>query len=164
MRFHLVVNNMASRYTDYYLRQIGRGDVGPVYRGSRVMQRGRGGFFANILRSLRPLFRSGLSAVKDQAIESTSAIARDIGKKPFREILKEQGKMAATNLAKRGIKRMSSSLGAQTGSGIKRRKKKSVGQSVKKIRQVGGKKKKKTATKKKKTSAKGKKSAKKKKN
>lgn len=44
MFFNLVAISMASRYTDYYMRQIGRGDIGPVYRGSRIVQRGRGGF------------------------------------------------------------------------------------------------------------------------
>lgn len=144
MCFNLVTS-MASRYTDYYLRQIGRGDIGPVYRGSRVLQKGRGGFFANILRNLKPLFRSGLSAIKDQALESTAALAQDIGKKPFRQLLKDHSKMAATNLARRGIKRLRREVDGdtqQTGNGIKRRKKKSGRQSVKRIGQVGGRRKK----------------------
>lgn len=53
---------MASRYTDYYLRQVGRGqaDIGYLYRGRSTVQRGRGvgSFFANILRNLRPLYIS----------------------------------------------------------------------------------------------------------
>lgn len=151
---------MASQYTDYYMSQVGKGqaDIGHLYhgRGSYTVQRGRGvgSFFANVLRYIRPAFKSGLSAVADQALRSTASIANEYnanaGTKPMKQILKEQGKIALKNLASRGVNKLQKKL--QTGSGgIKRKSKSRRSQSSRKklVRQVGGKKRKKGGKKKK---------------
>lgn len=130
-------------YTDYYLRQVGRGqaDIGYLYKGRTTIQRGRGvgSFFANIMRYISPALKSGLNTIADQARESTSAIAKEIafndGKKPIGQILKEQGKVALKRLASKGVSKLSAKM--QKGGSIKLRKK--VGRSqCRKVRQVGG--------------------------
>lgn len=141
---------MASRYTDYYLKQVGRGqaDIGFLYRGGRGgVQKGRGvgSFFSNLFRHLKPLFSTGLTAVAEQALNSGSTLLNEIGKKPIKQILKEQGKTAAKNLAVRSVNSLKRKM--QTGSGIKgKRRRKSVQSTV--VRQVGGKKRRKKPKKK----------------
>lgn len=137
---------MASRYTDYYMQQVGKGqsDIGYLYRGGSTLQRGRGvgSFFANVLRYITPAFKSGFNMLTDQALKSTSAIAKEIGAggdKPLKQILKEQGKVALGNLASTGAEKIRKKM--QTGSGImgiKRKVKRKRGQSKKVIRQIGG--------------------------
>lgn len=150
---------MASQYTDYYMSQVGKGqaDIGHLYhgRGPHSIQRGRGvgSFFANVLRYIRPAFKSGLSAVADQALRSTASIANEYndnaGNKPVKQILKEQGKIALKNLASRGLNKLQTKLQSGSGGGgIRRKSKGRRGQSLKKkpsvvVRQVGGKKRKK---------------------
>lgn len=87
------------------------------------LQRGRGvgSFFINMLRSLKPMARAGLSAVSNQLKDSGRAIASEIGTgaKPLRQIFKEQGTAAVSNLADRGIKK----IRKMSGGSIKRKKK-----------------------------------------
>lgn len=119
---------MDSYYTQYYLRQKGKGlsDIGPLYRSPVLYQRGSGigSFFSGLFKNLKPLMASGLEALKDQSIKSSSAILNDIGRKPFKEILKEQGKVAVKDLTDKGInklKRMNEQRGGRR-KHIKRRK------------------------------------------
>lgn len=102
---------MNSYYTQYYLNQGGSGlsDIGGFYRLPVFHQRGRGGignFFTGVLKYLNPFLSSGYSAIKDQALKSGSAILSEVGKKPFRNILKEQGQIAVNNLAERGFNKI----------------------------------------------------------
>lgn len=99
---------MNTHYTQYYLRQSGSGlsDIGAIYRSPVFEQRGRGGigsFFSGLIKHLRPLVSSGLTALKDQTIKTSANILSDIGRKPLKEILKEQGKSAIENLTNRGL-------------------------------------------------------------
>lgn len=119
---------MYSYYTQYYLRQQGHGlaDIGPLYKGPSIYQRGSGigNFFSGLFRNLKPLISSGLEALRDQSVKTGTAILSDVGRKPFKEILKEQGKIAVQDLTQRGVnklKRMRSQTGGRR-KNIKRRK------------------------------------------
>lgn len=138
---------MDKRYVDYYMRQVGRGysDIGPVFRSGLkrgVRQRGRGGFFSNILRVLNPLFTSGVSALKNQAIDSAGTFMRDVaaGNKPFRDIVKDTGREALTKLTKRGadkvIRKLQGGRGRVVGAVTKRPKQKRSSVSIRST-QVG---------------------------
>lgn len=115
---------MEGRYTKYYLTQDGSGlgDIGILHRGPLIYQRGRGGigdFFSTVIRTLRPLVTSGLSALKDQSLKTGSAILRDIGQKPINNILQEQGSLALQQLTEKGLKKLKRTM--QSGKGIKRK-------------------------------------------
>lgn len=102
---------MNSYYKQYYLRQEGRGlsDIGSLYNVTPFQQEGRGGIgriFSGIFRQLRQLVSSGLSAIKEQAIKSGTAILADIDKKPLKPLSKEQGKIALDNLTQRGVNKL----------------------------------------------------------
>lgn len=120
---------MDSYYTQYYLRQKGAGlsDIGPLYKTPVFYQRGSGigSFFSGLFKHLKPLVSSGIDALKNQSLKTSSAILNDIGKKPFKEILKEQGKVAVKDLTEKGInklKRMNEQKGGSRKKHIKRRK------------------------------------------
>lgn len=107
-------------YIQYYQKQTGGGisDIGELYHAPIFLQRGRGigSFFRGLMKNLKPLFKSGVNALKEQSIKSTNAIVQDLGNKPLKEILKEQGKLAATGLINRGINRLNREK--QEGSGF----------------------------------------------
>lgn len=124
---------MNSYYTQYYLRQGGSGlaDIGPIYKLPSFPQRGRGSignFFAGLFRHLSPLASSGLSAIKDQALKSGSAVLAEFGKKPLANILKEQGKIALSDLTQRGVNKLKK---MQKGSGRVKHVKRSRGRGRK---------------------------------
>lgn len=115
---------MNSYYDQYYVKQAGSGlaDIGGFYRSPVFLQRGRGigNFFSGVYKYIAPFLTPGLHALKEQAIKSTSAALSDIGKKPLKRILSEQGKIALNDLTERGynkFKRMQ-----KGGRRIKRRK------------------------------------------
>lgn len=102
---------MKSHYTQYYLNQAGSSlaDIGGLYKSPIFYQRGRGGignFFAGIFKYLNPLISSGFSAIKNEALKSGSAILSEVGKKPMKTILKEQGQIAVNNLTERGLNKI----------------------------------------------------------
>lgn len=127
---------MEQVYTSYYSNQIGSGlsHIGSLYVSPRVVQHGRGlgSFFASFFRNLKPLFLSGLNAIKDQAMDTGKSILNDFGRKPLRNILAEQGKKALSNLTEKAVNKISSKF--QKGSGkssIRRRIKRKRRQSQK---------------------------------
>lgn len=89
-------------FINYYTIQSGGGisDIGPLYYNQRIVQQGRGigNFFAALYRYLKPVFISGLGALKNQAFKTGSAILEDLGKKPFKEVIVERGKQAFDEL------------------------------------------------------------------
>lgn len=114
---------MTSHYTQYYLRQSGGGlaDIGPIYKASTFHQKGRGSignFFSGLFRYLTPIVTSGVNALKDQTVKTGANILTDIGHKPFKEILKEQGKAALSDLTQRGLVKLKK---MQQGSGTKKK-------------------------------------------
>lgn len=117
---------MEKVYTNYYMSQIGGGthDIGDVYAIPRVIQSGRGSvgaFFSGIFKYLKPLWQSGISALKNQAIKSGKAVLEDIGSRPITEILKHQSVAAVNELKEKGIRKLKNM--AQSGSGLRIKKK-----------------------------------------
>lgn len=102
----------AEVYLKYYQAQAGNGltDIGELYHISpRFHQRGRGGigsFFSGIYRHLKPLLNSGLKALKKQSIKTSANIIKDLGDKPIRDILLDEGKAAVDELALKGMKKL----------------------------------------------------------
>lgn len=96
---------MADTYLHYYKVQSGAGlsDIGPVYYNHRIIQQGRGigSFFAALYRYFKPVFVSGLSALKNQALKTGSSILEELGSRPLQEIITTHGKRAVNEL---GIK------------------------------------------------------------
>lgn len=99
-------------YLKYYQAQAGNGlsDIGQLYHISpKFVQRGRGGigsFFSGIFRHLKPIIKSGLLALKKQSIKTGVNIIKDLGEKPIKDILIEEGKAAVDELAQKGIKKL----------------------------------------------------------
>jgi hypothetical protein len=119
---------MHELYTTYYLNQVGGGinDIGDVFTSPYIIQSGRGigNFLAGLYKHLKPLISSGLHALKKQGIKTGTAVLQDIGKKPMRDILKEQSKIAANELTLKGIaklKKMQDGSGLKLHQGIKRK-------------------------------------------
>lgn len=114
------LNKLTMGYIQYYQRQNGGGisDVGELYHSPIFLQRGRGigNVFKGLMKHLRPLLKSGVNALKEQSVKSANAIVQDLGNKPLKDILKEQGKLAATNLVNRSINRLNREK--QEGSGF----------------------------------------------
>lgn len=111
---------METHYTRYYLAQGGGGlnDIGRLYHAPLIRQQGRGSvgdFFSAVIRHLRPLFMSGLNALKEQGLKTGSAVLNDLGKKPIKQIMEEQANIALHELARKGINKMTG-----RGRGIKR--------------------------------------------
>lgn len=153
----VVVVIMEGRYIKYYLSQGGKGigDIGVLHRSPLIYQRGRGigTLFDTVLRVLNPLFYSGFNALKDQAVKTGSAVLRDIGQKPIKSVLKEQGALALQELAERGVNKLKRKM--QGGEGIKRKRRRANKQLSKQLKrsstrvQRGGRKKKRRAVKRK---------------
>lgn len=103
---------MAEVYLKYYQNQAGNGieDIGNLYHISpRFHQRGRGGigsFFSGIYRYIKPLISSGLKAIKKQSIKTGVNILKDLGEKPIRDILINEGQSAVDALAQKGIRKL----------------------------------------------------------
>lgn len=106
-------------YVQYYSAQCGGGfsDIGSIYHGQHHIQRGCGigNFFSGLYRYLKPVFLSGIDALKDQSLKTGSAIIKDFGNKPIQDILKEQGTAAIDNLAEKAINKIKRKI--QGGSG-----------------------------------------------
>lgn len=107
-------------YTDYYLSQIGSGlhDIGPLYSSPRFYQQGRGvgSFLGGVFKYLKPLLYSGLKALKKQTLKAGVNVLNDLGKRPFKDILAQQGKQAVDELTEKGMRKLQK-LSEQSGSG-----------------------------------------------
>lgn len=84
---------------------------------------GLGNFFNAAFHALRPLFRSGINALKYQGIKSTQSVLCQLGKKDLSTILKEEGEKAVNYLSKKALNKLSRMNGIvndsnQVGSGI----------------------------------------------
>lgn len=112
--------SMEHVYTNYYLSQIGGGltDIGPLYSNPRFYQQGRGvgSFLGGIFKYIRPLLYSGLNALKRQTLKAGVNVLNDLGKRPFKDILKQQGKQAVDELTEKGMKKLKK-LSEQSGNG-----------------------------------------------
>lgn len=106
------------------MEQYGSGmtDIGRIYRGPFFSQRGRGvgDIFNGFLRYLTPMFRSGMHEIKKQGIKSARQVLDEISainsnnNKTLTDILREQGKLAASELALTGINKLKRKLKDKT--------------------------------------------------
>lgn len=104
-------------YIQYYTKQAGGGmqDIGPIYFKSRVKQRGRGigNIFGSIYRFIKPLLASLAPALRSSTLSATTGLINDIGRKSFKESLKDNSKNAMQTFLK--------SATQQSGSGRSRK-------------------------------------------
>lgn len=100
----------------YYTIQSGgaMNDIGPLYYNQRLVQQGRGigNFFASLYKYLKPVFVSGFSALKNQAIKTGSSVLNELGTRPFKDIIVDHGKQALNDLGHKVSKKF------QDGSGL----------------------------------------------
>lgn len=94
-------------YTHYYLEQSGNGlsDIGRIYRRKRFYQNGRGigSLFGGIMKSLRPIFKSSVKALGKQSYRVGKDMMKNFGKRPFKDLIKENGKLMLNNLAEQSV-------------------------------------------------------------
>lgn len=87
---------MENAYIEYYSVQVGSGlkDIGPLYHNARFVQHGRGfgSFFESLFTYLKPVFKSGLNALKDSALKTGTSLLSEVGSRPLNEIFIEHGK------------------------------------------------------------------------
>lgn len=72
-----------------------------------------------MLRYLQPLLLSGSKAIGAEIVHSANEMIGELGKKPLRELLKQQSKRGMQNLVTKAGKKINSSL---EGRGIKRQR------------------------------------------
>lgn len=93
---------MENTYIEYYSVQVGSGlkDIGPLFYNTRFVQQGRGfgSFFETLFTYLKPVFKSGLNALKDSALTTGSSILSEVGSRPLNEILIDHGKKFGNDL------------------------------------------------------------------
>lgn len=99
------------------------GNVGPLYKIRLHRQGGQG--FSQAFRSLwsliQPFLLSSGKVLSKQALESGSEILGNLGKRPIKELLKEQGKKTAQSLFDHAEDKLKL-MRQQRGSGHKRRR------------------------------------------
>lgn len=78
---------------------------------SQQLGAGLGNYFDRAFRLLRPLFSSGINALKHQGIKSSKAVLSQLGKKDLKTILKDEGKRALSDLQQKAINKLSQSSG-----------------------------------------------------
>jgi hypothetical protein len=111
---------MENAYIAYYSVQVGSGlkDLGPVYFNPRFIQQGRGfgNFFETIFRYLKPIFKSGMNAVKDSALRTGGDILKELGSRPLNEILADHGQKFTQDLGSKLGSKLKQKF--QSGSGL----------------------------------------------
>lgn len=116
---------MENAYIAYYSVQVGSGlkDIGQLYYNPRFIQQGRGfgNIFESIFRYLKPVFKSGINALKDSAVKSGTDILKELGSRPLNEILNDHGQKFTQDLGSKLKKKFQGGSGLMF-SGIARRK------------------------------------------
>lgn len=101
-------------YEQYYLNQIG-GEIGPLYRSSFKVQRGRGlgGFFSGLWKSIKPLFTSakplcykGIKAIGKEALDAGVGTLAELGTKPLKEAMMSNIHKAGSNLKRKAEEKL----------------------------------------------------------
>lgn len=131
---------MNKSYIQYYNSQVGGAlsDIGPTFYIPLIQQRGSGigSFFSNLFKYLRPVISKSLGVIKNQSLKTGAAILKEAQQKPFREVLKEQSKLAVQDLATKGLEKLVRKTD-QEGSGcriaIKRKNSSTVSHSKRKF-------------------------------
>lgn len=110
-----------NKYETYLLQQVGSG-IGPYYRNSLQVQRGRGlgSIFSSIYQALKPWIVSGSKALGHEVLRSGKEVIQGLSNdssKPIDVLLKEQGVKSFRNLSEKAARAMS-------GQGVYKRKRK----------------------------------------
>ena len=108
-------------YEDYYLNQCGHGM--PVFYGTR-MQRGHGlgSIFSGLFRSIFPVLKRVAPVIGKKALQTGIDIVSDVA---AGQSLKESAKNRVSDALKEGISSFIPTGNAQSGSGYRRRRKRS---------------------------------------
>lgn len=106
----------ACPYHDYYINQAGTG-VGAIYRGS-VYQRGHGigSFLKGLLRTILPVFKSGIKTLGQEALSTGSHFLNDISQNvPIKDSFKQRFTEATNNLKRKAEDKINNLM---NGSGV----------------------------------------------
>lgn len=99
-------------YTRYYNNQAGGNvhNIGEIYHAPRIIQYGRGigSLFTSLLSHLKPLFKSGVNALKNKSFEIGKEILEEIGTKPMKDILINKGRKVVNNIKDSAIEKLNS--------------------------------------------------------
>lgn len=114
-----------SHYVKYFGGELtGRGvnNIGPVHQSFRFKQRGRGlsSVFQGIFRFLSPYILSSTKAIGNEALRSGADLLQNLGKKPIKELIRDQRDISLKNLVDKAENKMRE-MTKQTGGAIKRR-------------------------------------------
>lgn len=101
---------MDALYTRYYNNQSGENlhNIGEIYHTPRIIQYGRGigSLFTALLSRLKPLFKTGLNVLKNKSIKIGKEILEEIGTKPMKDILINQGIKAVNHIKEASIEKL----------------------------------------------------------
>ena len=125
-------------YEQYYLNQIG-GEIGPLYRSSFRVQRGRGfgGFFSGLWKSIKPLFYKGAKAIGKEVLNTGISTLADIGTTPLKEALMKNIKQAGTNLKNKAKEKLKTLTGEGLRITHRGTRRKGVRKTIKKTKSLG---------------------------
>lgn len=89
-------------YTNYYINQSGNNiqNIGEIYHTPRIVQYGRGigSLFSSLFSHLKPFLRTGLNYLKNKSLDIGKEILEEIGTKPVKDILFNQGRKVINNI------------------------------------------------------------------
>lgn len=101
---------MDAIYTRYYNHQSGDNvhNIGEIYHTPRIIQNGRGigSLFSSLLSHLKPLLKTGLNVLKNKSIDIGKDILEEIGSKPLKNILINQGRKAVNHIKEVTLERL----------------------------------------------------------
>ena len=97
-------------YTNYYNNQSGNNvqNIGEIYHTPRFVQYGRGigSLFSSLFSHLKPFLRTGLNYLKNKSLDIGKEILEEIGTKPVRDILFNQGEKIMNNFKEATINKI----------------------------------------------------------
>jgi hypothetical protein len=118
------INKELKLYLKHYSNQHGSGleldNIGLLLKSPKIYQRGRGigGIFTTIFRYIKPLLKSGLNFLKDEALHTGADVLRGISdQKPLKDVLKNRGAEIVNKLRDKAVEK----INKMGGSGRKRK-------------------------------------------
>lgn len=101
---------MDALYTNYYNNQSGNNihNIGEIYHSPRITQYGRGigSLFSSLFSHLKPFFKTGFDVLKNKSIDIGKEILEELGTKPIKEILINQGRKVVNNIKEATIDKL----------------------------------------------------------